>query len=179
MFRPRLLEQEIKEEAMCLLHQATLPCEEELERNRDAGQEVLYKCTHFVHFFTLKNMLKLYMNVATLPYVWTHQSCSCFVRRMKKRNPARKERPLWIQNMPPYQTTRRQINSLNHQMLTTYTQGRSLFCSQSNLFYYLFTIFKLRKPFPVLKGFYQLSKKFTFSLNTGDKAGKPKGFSCV
>nr|XP_020468130.1 cilia- and flagella-associated protein 74 isoform X2 [Monopterus albus] len=39
MFRPRLLEQEIKEEALRLLHRARLLFEEELERNRHAEQQ--------------------------------------------------------------------------------------------------------------------------------------------
>lgn len=40
MFRPRLLEQEIKDEALRLLHQAKLLCAKELERNRLTEQEV-------------------------------------------------------------------------------------------------------------------------------------------
>uniref|UniRef100_A0AAQ6IMB2 Cilia- and flagella-associated protein 74 n=1 Tax=Anabas testudineus TaxID=64144 RepID=A0AAQ6IMB2_ANATE len=39
MFRPRLLEQEIKEEALRLLHRAKLLCEKELERNTGTEQE--------------------------------------------------------------------------------------------------------------------------------------------
>ncbi|XP_044067515.1 cilia- and flagella-associated protein 74 isoform X4 [Siniperca chuatsi] len=38
-FRPRLLDQEIKEEALRLLHRAKLLCEKELERNRYTEQE--------------------------------------------------------------------------------------------------------------------------------------------
>ncbi|XP_032377237.1 cilia- and flagella-associated protein 74 isoform X4 [Etheostoma spectabile] len=38
-FRPRLLDQDIREEALRLLHRAKLLCEKELERNRHAEQE--------------------------------------------------------------------------------------------------------------------------------------------
>ena len=107
MFRPRLSDQEIKDEALRLLHRAKLLREKELERERQAEQEVWlyshqlqsspasvrvslcchegFKYRHITRLLIFHNHTDIYTECSHyiyMPWVWTHvYVCVCKIKK--------------------------------------------------------------------------------------------------